>query len=99
MVSRIAEPARSGAFNASSPSERRSLGDDALNAPDLAGSAIRLTIDRNLQYVAEQALARGLQSTHANAGVAAILDPATGAILALAIGPSFNPNAVGEHDR
>ncbi len=31
--------------------------------------------------------------------MAAILDPETGAILALAVGPSFNPNAVGERDR
>jgi len=77
----------------------RELSRDAVNAPELAGSSIQLTLDRNLQYAAEQALAQGLAVTRANGGVAAILDPETGAILALAVGPSFNPNAVGEGDR
>ncbi len=84
---------------ASRDARGRELSPDAVNAPELAGSSIQLTIDRNLQYAAEQALAQGLATTRASGGVAAILDPETGAILALAVGPSFNPNAIGERDR
>jgi cell division protein FtsI (penicillin-binding protein 3) len=84
---------------ASRDAKGRELTGDAVNAPELGGSSIQLTLDRNLQYAAEQALARGLATTRANGGVAAILDPDSGAILALAVGPSFNPNAVGEGDR
>jgi cell division protein FtsI (penicillin-binding protein 3) len=90
---------RSAEVTASRDARGRELSADAPNAPELAGSSIQLTVDRNLQYAAEEALARGLTTTHANGGVAAILDPDTGAILALAVGPSFNPNAVVEHDR
>src|SRR5581483_690812 len=89
----------SAELTASRDARGREVTPDAVNAPELAGASIQLTLDRNLQYAAEQALARGLATTRANGGVAAILDPDTGAILALAVGPSFNPNAVAERDR
>ncbi len=90
---------RSAELVASRDARGREMSADAINAPALAGAQIPLTRERNLQYLAAQALARGVQSSHANAGVAVILDPATGAVLALAVGPNFNPNAVGERDR
>ncbi len=66
---------------------------------DLTGDTLTLTLDRNLQYLAEQALGRGVASTHSVAGVAVILDPATGAVLAMATLPSFNPNLVADGER
>jgi cell division protein FtsI (penicillin-binding protein 3) len=66
---------------------------------ELTGDTLTLTLDRNLQYLAEQALARGLATTHAAAGVALILEPASGAVLAMATLPSFNPNLVADGER
>lgn len=56
-----------------------------------AGSSLVLTIDRDLQWFAEEALVRGLQRTNARNGVAIVLDPRTGDILAMANAPLFNP--------
>jgi cell division protein FtsI (penicillin-binding protein 3) len=72
---------------------------DLPSPQELTGDALTLTLDRNLQYLAEQALARGVVATHSGAGVALILDPSSGGILAMATYPGFNPNlaADGEH--
>ncbi|MDQ3907666.1 MAG: transpeptidase family protein [Acidobacteriota bacterium] len=56
------------------------------------GDSVVLTIDQNIQYTAEKALGAALESTHAKAGTALVLDPHTGEILALANGPTFDPN-------
>lgn len=56
------------------------------------GVDLYLTIDRNIQYLAEEALARGVATTEAQAGVVIVMDPRTGAILALATHPTYDPN-------
>jgi cell division protein FtsI/penicillin-binding protein 2 len=56
------------------------------------GQIVSLTIDQNVQYRTEQALAAAVQRTHAKSGSAIVLDPHTGEILALANAPAFNPN-------
>jgi len=56
------------------------------------GQSIVLTIDQNIQYQAERALASAVQATRAKAGTALVLDPRTGEILALANAPTFDPN-------
>ncbi len=48
------------------------------------GTGIELTIDEPLQYVAEKALAAGIASSHAENGIAEVMDPRTGDILAMA---------------
>ena len=48
------------------------------------GDNLVLTIDRDLQYVAEQALADQITASNAKAGVAIVSDPRTGEILAMA---------------
>jgi cell division protein FtsI (penicillin-binding protein 3) len=75
------------------------LSADFPSQQELTGDTLTLTLDRNLQYLAEQALERGIATTHSVAGVAAILDPQSGAILAMAVAPGFNPNLAvdGEH--
>lgn len=47
------------------------------------GTSIELTIDEPLQYVTDQALAAGVASTKATNGMAVVMDPRTGAILAM----------------
>lgn len=57
-----------------------------------AGQSIALTIDQNIQYKAERAVADALERTHAKSGTAVVLDPRTGEILALVNAPTFDPN-------
>lgn len=56
------------------------------------GSSIRVTLDRDLQFVAEHELAQGIAETGARDGSAVLFDPETGQVLALASHPSFDPN-------
>ncbi len=53
---------------------------------------MRLTIDRDIQYVAQQALAAKVAEAHADSGTLVVMDPRTGQILALATAPTFDPN-------
>jgi cell division protein FtsI (penicillin-binding protein 3) len=57
-----------------------------------AGNSVVLTIDQNIQYIAERELERGMEETHAIAGTAIVENPHTGEILALTNRPTFNPN-------
>ncbi len=57
-----------------------------------AGASIELTIDEQLQYIAEREVRAGVQAARAEAGTAVIMDPHTGEILAMASWPTFNPN-------
>lgn len=50
-----------------------------------------LTIDHVLQYVTEQELARGIAQAKASWGLALMLQPTTGEILASAVLPTFDP--------
>jgi cell division protein FtsI (penicillin-binding protein 3) len=58
----------------------------------LPGDNIVLTLDANIQFMAEQALDRNMERTHSENGTIVVQDPHTGQILALAIRPTFNPN-------
>ena len=61
-----------------------------------AGATMQLTIDSVIQQAAESALAEGASKARAKAGVAVVMDPASGAVLAMANVPTFNPNAPGD---
>ena len=50
-----------------------------------------LTIDRQLQYIAEEELEKGLARTKSKRGIAIIENPHTGEILAMASLPTYNP--------
>jgi cell division protein FtsI (penicillin-binding protein 3) len=56
------------------------------------GENVVLTIDQQIQYIAEHELAAAMEQTHAIAGSVVIENPRTGEILALANQPTFNPN-------
>ena len=57
------------------------------------GNNIVLTIDRAIQYITENALLETVKEYSAQSGMAIVMEPQTGAILALAHAPVFNPNA------
>lgn len=60
--------------------------------PPRDGATLVLTIDEVIQHVAEREVARAVEHAQAQAGVAIVMDPETGGILALAATPSFDPN-------
>jgi cell division protein FtsI (penicillin-binding protein 3) len=70
---------------------RRHVLDSQEREPD-PGENLVLTIDENIQFMAERALDSALERTHAANGTIVVQDPYTGQILALAIRPTFNPN-------
>ena len=59
-------------------------------------SDIVLTLDTGIQYITEQALERGVRAANARSGIAIVMAPKTGEIIALANYPSFDPNTIGE---
>ena len=61
----------------------------------LPGADIYLTVDHNIQYEVESALKWGMEEFGAASGWCVVMDPATGAILALASRPDFDPLAFG----
>ena len=66
--------------------------------PPAPGADIVLTIDRNLQRLAEAELARALADTGARGGSILMMDPHTGDILAVASAPSFNVSTLSLND-
>jgi cell division protein FtsI/penicillin-binding protein 2 len=60
--------------------------------PAVLGESVTLTIDANIQYWVEQGLVDTVKQMDADGGTVIVMDPQTGAILAMASLPSFNPN-------
>jgi len=60
--------------------------------PPQHGVDLHLTLDRNIQYVVEEALAKGVARTGAGRGLVIVMEPKTGAILAMAVYPTYDPN-------
>ncbi len=58
----------------------------------LEGSDILLTIDNHIQYIVEKELSKAVQACSAKGGMAVVMNPRTGEILAMAVQPSFDPN-------
>lgn len=62
----------------------------------VAGADIHLTLDHNLQYETEAQLKAGIEEFGAAAGWAIIMDAKSGAVLAMASYPDFDPAAYGK---
>jgi cell division protein FtsI (penicillin-binding protein 3) len=70
---------------------RRQWFSDVEKQPE-PGENLVLTIDKNIQYVAEKELDQAIHDTQAISGTVIVENPHTGEILALANRPTFNPN-------
>lgn len=70
--------------------KRHVLGSD--ESDPQPGENLVLTIDSNIQYMAERALDAQMAKVKASHGTVVVQDPRTGQILALAVSPRFNPN-------
>lgn len=66
-------------------------GTQKITAEAVRGNTIRLTIDRDVQWVAQEAIRTVVKSARALSGTVIVMNPKTGAILAHATFPSFQP--------
>lgn len=62
--------------------------------PAVPGTSLQLSIQRDIQFEAQQAISRQVAATGALSGTVIVEDPRNGQILALAAAPGFNPNHV-----
>src|SRR3989440_6396872 len=69
---------------------------DRVEAQRERGADVVLTLDEQIQYIAERELVAAISKTHALAGMVVVMNPNNGEILALANWPKFNPNAATE---
>jgi len=60
--------------------------------PEVMGNNLILTVDRTLQYIAEKELARGVEHWKAAGGLALVVEPRSGEVLAMAQIPGMDPN-------
>jgi len=77
--------------------DRDGLGRDlltqrVLKAP-IPGQGVVLTLDAYVQHVVERELDAAWRRTGARAAIAVVMEPTTGDLLAVAVRPTFNPNA------
>ncbi len=74
-------------------SGKKKYGNDADSLAHLStGNHLVLTIDKNIQFIAEKEIKKGVESSQAKQGVVLVLEASTGKILALGKFPNFNPN-------
>ncbi len=66
--------------------------------PPRNGKNLTLTIDRTAQYIVEKELADAIVRYQAENGTVVVLDPKSGAILAMASWPTYDPNQFTEVD-
>lgn len=71
---------------------------ETLVDPATPGSDIVTTIDREIQFAAEQALADAVERTNALGGSVVVMDPETGEILAMANWPAVDLNDRSKYD-
>jgi cell division protein FtsI (penicillin-binding protein 3) len=65
--------------------------DEVLRQP-VPGQGVQLTINRDIQYVAQRAIAARVRETKAESGTVIVIEARTGRILAMATAPTFDPN-------
>ncbi|MGH2493297.1 MAG: peptidoglycan D,D-transpeptidase FtsI family protein [Ktedonobacteraceae bacterium] len=65
--------------------------------PAVSGANLTLTIDSNVQYMVENALANAVKQLNAMSGTVVILNARTGAVVSMAGYPTFDPNQYGQY--
>ena len=90
---------RSDARRFERPRDARGRGyaDEMFVGAEESGEELMLTLDQQIQYLAEAALRKGVLNSQARGGFVVVQDPRTGEILAMAGQPTYNPNAFGKH--
>jgi stage V sporulation protein D (sporulation-specific penicillin-binding protein) len=81
----------SAIFQADNKSSQLPYADSEYSAP-VNGKDLVLTIDENIQLIAEKAAEKALSSSGAKAVTITVMDPKTGEILAMVSKPDFDPN-------
>jgi len=56
------------------------------------GAHLYLTLDRNVQHIVEEVLTAAVTGNEAMQGTAIVMEPQTGAILGMAVFPTYDPN-------
>uniref|UniRef100_UPI0031E23A97 peptidoglycan D,D-transpeptidase FtsI family protein n=2 Tax=Actinomadura kijaniata TaxID=46161 RepID=UPI0031E23A97 len=67
--------------------------------PPVPGRDLRLTLLRDLQFRAQEAIERKVRETGARSGSVVVMDPRNGQLLAMASAPGFDPNNYGKYPR
>lgn len=62
------------------------------------GRTLLTSIDRTVQYIADEALKKGVEKYEAEGGSIVIIDPVTGRVLAMSSVPKFDPQKYYEFD-
>ena len=77
----------------------RSFDAEKTTGLNYSGNNLILTIDSVIEYITEKALEEAVTEFSAKSGMAIVMAPETGAILALAHYPFFNPNAINDFNQ
>ncbi len=77
----------------------RLFGTDLSETSALRNCDVTLTVDVWAQYIAERELISAVRGSFAAGGVAVVMDPATGEILAMASHPEFDPNVFRKYPK
>ncbi|WP_052032572.1 peptidoglycan D,D-transpeptidase FtsI family protein, partial [Streptomyces viridochromogenes] len=68
----------------------------ATETPAVPGSDVELTIDRDIQWAAQNAISEQVKKSRADRGYVIVQDARTGQVLAMANSPGFDPNDLAE---
>ncbi|MBF6051993.1 cell division protein [Streptomyces eurocidicus] len=71
---------------------------DVKEQPAVPGSQVELTIDRDIQWAAQSAIARQVEESGADRGYVVVQDTRSGEILAMANAPGYDPNDLAHAD-
>jgi cell division protein FtsI (penicillin-binding protein 3) len=77
------------------PAGRQIPSGEHSGTPPVPGSSLQLTLDRDIQWQAQQALVAQVQATGSRSGSVIVMDPHTGEVLGLAGAPTFDPDQQG----
>jgi cell division protein FtsI (penicillin-binding protein 3) len=66
--------------------------------PAVPGTDVQLTLDRDIQWAAQNAITQQVQKSRADRGYVIVQDPRTGQVLAMADAPGYDPNDLAHAD-